>query len=91
MQISQPVGEIIVRRGIETYGGIGDSLVKGVVTRLSATALSVKPGGEARKVAIAGGLVTHGAGVEPLELHGRVEALEINGEVAVMGEGFGKI
>jgi hypothetical protein len=91
VQISQPVGEIIVRRGIETYGGVGDSLVKGVVTRLSATAFSVNPGGEVRKVAIAGGLATHGAGVEPLELHGRVETLEINGGVAVLGEGFGKI
>ncbi len=46
IQISQPVGEIIVRRGIETYGGVGNSLVKGVVTRLPATAFSVKPGGE---------------------------------------------
>jgi hypothetical protein len=91
IQISQPVGEIIVRRGIETYGGVGDSLVKGVVTRLSATAFSVKPGGEARKVAIAGGLVTYGAGVEPLELHGRVGALEIDGGLAAMGEGFGII
>ena len=91
IQISQPVGEIIVRRGIETYGGVGDSLVKGVVTALSATAFSVKAGGEARKVAIAGGMVTHGAGVEPLELHGCVGALEIDGGLAAMGEGFGII
>jgi hypothetical protein len=44
IQISQPVGEINVRRGIETYGGIGDSRVKGVVVKLAATALSIKPG-----------------------------------------------
>jgi hypothetical protein len=91
IQISQPVGDIIVRRGIETYGGAGDSLVKGVVTRLSATAFSVKPGGEARKVEIGGGLTTHGAGVEPLELHGRVEMLEIGGGLATVGEGFARI
>ena len=91
IQISQPVGEIAVRRGIETYGGTGDSLVKGVVTRLSATAFSVKPGGSARKVEISGGLLTHGAGVEPLELHGRIERLHVEGGLAVMGEGFGKI
>jgi hypothetical protein len=91
IQISQPVGEIIVRRGIETYGGVGDSLVKGVVARLSATAFSVKLGGEVRKVAIAGGMVTHGGGVEPLELHGRVGALGIDGGLAAMGEGFGII
>ena len=88
IQISQPVGEIIVQRGIETYGAVGDSLVKGVVTRLSATALSVKPGGEVRKVAVAGGLVTHGAGVEPLELHGRLGTLEIRDGLAATGEGF---
>ena len=42
--MSQPVGEIKVRRGFETYGGKGESLVKGVVVNLSAIALSVKPG-----------------------------------------------
>jgi hypothetical protein len=68
IQISQPVGEIIVRRGIETYGSVGDSLVKGAVTRLSAIALSIKPGGSARRIEIAGGLITHGEGVNPLEL-----------------------
>ena len=42
IQISQPVGEISVRRGIETFGGSGESLVKGVMTNLSAIAFSVK-------------------------------------------------
>ena len=57
--------KVTVRRGIETYGGTGDSLVKGVVVELAAVALSIKPGGAARKIAIAGGLTTHGAGVNP--------------------------
>ncbi|WP_028219778.1 hypothetical protein [Paraburkholderia oxyphila] len=43
----------IARRGIETWGGTGDSRVKGVVVRLAATALSIKPGGSARKIAVA--------------------------------------
>lgn len=77
IQISQPVGQITVRRGIETYGGIGDSLVKGVVVKLAAVALSIKPGGSARRIAIAGGLVTHGVGVNPLELQGTVDSLQI--------------
>jgi hypothetical protein len=29
IQISQPLGSIVVRRGIETFGGTGQSLVKG--------------------------------------------------------------
>jgi hypothetical protein len=91
IQISQPVGQIRVRRGIETYGGIGDSLVKGVVVKLAAIALSVKPGGSARSILIAGGLVTHGAGVNPLELHGSIERLEIGDGFTAAGGGFDKL
>jgi hypothetical protein len=85
IQIGQPVGQIIVRRGIETYGGTGDSLVRGVVVRLSATALSIKPGGAVRKLEIAGGLITHGEGIGPLELHGTVGALQVTEGLAAAG------
>jgi hypothetical protein len=68
--VSQPVGEIKVRRGLETYGGKGESLVKGVVVNLSAIALSVKLGGSIERVQILGGLVTHGPAVEALEQSG---------------------
>ncbi|MFD1556647.1 hypothetical protein ACFSHT_13595 [Paraburkholderia silviterrae] len=88
IQISQRVGEIVVRRGIETWGGTGDSLVKGVVIRLAATALSIKPGGSAQKIAIAGGLITHGGSVNPLELHGAIDTLEIGGGLVAAGGGF---
>jgi hypothetical protein len=88
IQISQPVGRIKVRRGIETFGGAGDSLVKGVVVKLSAIALSVKPGGSARKIDVAGGLVTHGEGISPLELHGDIECLRIADGFAAAGGGF---
>ncbi|MFI5447455.1 hypothetical protein [Polaromonas sp. UC242_47] len=88
MQISQPVGSIVVHRGIETFGGTGDSLVKGVVVKLSAIALSFKPGAWAREVSIAGGLTTHGPGVNPLELHGTVDSLTITGGIRAAGEGF---
>jgi hypothetical protein len=91
IQISQPVGRIKVRRGIETYGGTGDSLVKGVVTKLSAIGLSVKPGGAARKVEIGGGLTTHGKGINPLELHGAIECFRVSDGLAVAGGGFDKV
>jgi hypothetical protein len=58
VQISQPIGTLIVRRGIETFGGEGPSLVKGVVQNLSAIALSVKHGGAAQIIKIGGGLKT---------------------------------
>lgn len=88
IQISRPVGEITVRRGIETHGAAGKSLVKGVVMSLSAIGVSIKPGGSARRLTIGGGLVTHGAGISPLELHGVVETLEIAAGIAGLGGGF---
>jgi hypothetical protein len=91
IQISKPVGRIAVRRGIETFGGTGESLVKGVVVALSAIALSIKPGGSARQIAIAGGLVTHGESIHPLELHGVVGSLQVADGFAAAGGGFEKI
>ena len=91
MQISQPVGRIVVLRGIETHGGVGDSLVKGVVTRLAAIALSIKPGGAARGINVAGGLRTHGVGVEALELHGAVDAFAVQDGLEATGNGFASL
>ncbi len=81
IQISQPIGTLEVHRGIETFGGTGDSLVKGVVVTLSAIALSVKPGGSARAIDIEGGVTTHGKGVSPLELDGLIGQLSIDGGI----------
>ncbi len=91
VQISQPIGRLVVHRGIETFGGIGDSLVKGAVMKLAAVALSVKPGGSAQSIEIEGGVVTHGEGVAPFELHGAVGTLRVSGGFAATGGGFDKI
>jgi hypothetical protein len=88
LQISQPIGMILVKRGIETFGSAGDSLVKGVVTRLSPIAFSIKPGGAVERAEIRGGLVTHGPGIEALELHGRVRELIVQGGLASASGGF---
>jgi hypothetical protein len=79
VQISQPVGNLVFRRGIETYGAVGDSLVKGVVMKLAATGLSIKPGGRAESIHVQGGLRTHAEGVVPLEQNGSVACLHIEG------------
>jgi hypothetical protein len=78
IQLSQPIGRMLVRNGIETFGGSGESLVKGVVTQLPATALSLKPGSKAALIEIVGGLVTHGDGIPRFEMHGSVEILHIS-------------
>lgn len=88
IQISRPVGRITVKRGIETFGGTGDSLVKGVVTQLPAVALSIKPGGTAREIIVDGGLLSHGDGIEAFELHGRVESLRVSAGFGSTGRGF---
>lgn len=79
VQISQPIGILHVRRGVETFGGSGPSLVKGVMQNLSAVALSVKPGGSAQQIKIKGGLKTHGDRVSPLEQEGLIQSLIIDG------------
>jgi hypothetical protein len=79
IQISRPAGSITVRRGIETFGGAGPSLVKGMIQQLSAIALSVKPGAQIESIEIRGGLKTHGSEVLPLELLGSIRRLSIEG------------
>ena len=91
IQISQPIGKLVVHRGIETFGGTGPSLVKGVVINLSAIGLSIKPGGSAREIKIAGGIKTHGAGVAPIEQHGAIETLQVTGGFEAAGGGFDTI
>jgi hypothetical protein len=81
IQISQPIDRLVVRRGIETFGGTGQSLVKGVITTLSAVGLSVKPGGSANQIIIEGGIKTHSPGIPPLEQNGAVETLHITGGI----------
>jgi hypothetical protein len=83
IQIGRAIGKIIVSNGVETFGGTGPSLVQGVVQKLSAIALSIRPGGSARIISIHGGLQTHRTGVNPLEQEGTVETLLIK-------DGFGQ-
>lgn len=91
IQISQPIGRLLVRRGIETFGGTGQSLVKGVVMTLSAIGLSIKPGGSAREIEINGGIKTNGPGISPIEQYGAIEMFRVTGGCIAAGGGFDKI
>jgi hypothetical protein len=85
IQITQPIGRLVVHRGIQTFGGLGQSLVKGHFMPLTAIALSIKPGGSAREIEIAGGVKTNAPNVPPIEQEGKVDSFRITGGFDAMG------
>lgn len=58
VQISQPMGRLVVRNGIQTMGGTGELLAAGQTAQWSAMGLSIKPGGMIGEVEIGGSLLT---------------------------------
>lgn len=92
IQVSKPLGTLTVHHDVETTGGEGMSLVKGVQVSLKAIAFSVKPGGTIDSVTIGGSLRTHGDNVTTLEVEqgGTVKALTIGGTVEALGAGSAK-
>ncbi len=77
--INRPIGRIVVQRGIETYGGIGETLVEGVIVELPAIALSFWAEGLAQEIEVCNGVKTNTAGIEPIEVQGAIETLRITG------------
>ena len=86
IQVSKPVGTIVVDENVVTHGSIGNTLVKGVNMQLPAQAFSVKPGGVVEKLVVNGDLVTHGANVATYAVEGgQIEMLDIKGKVLAHG------
>ena len=83
IQISQPVGDIIVKNNVVTHGGVGKSLVNGLVLKLSADAISIKKGGKVDSLSIGGDIITHGKDVQGYVLHqeAEVKQFELKGEI----------
>ena len=88
VQVSKPVGTIVINKGITTHGSVGNTLVKGVNMLLPAEAFSVKPGGVVDRLEVGGDLVTHGAKVTTYAVEGgKVNAIDIKGQVMAHGAG----
>lgn len=86
MQVSKPVGSIEVKNGIVTNGSTGQTLVKGVIMTLPADGVSVKPGGEIKRLDISGDITTNGDNVHSFNVEGGiVDALNIKGDVVANG------
>jgi hypothetical protein len=87
-QISKPVGTIRVDEYIRTHGGIGPSLVKGVIAELAAEAFSVKPSGSVRQLIVGGDISTDGKNVDALTVDGgSIEEMRIGGDIRANGDG----
>lgn len=72
IQVSKPMGHIKVNKDIVTYGGTGESLVKGEIKELSAIGISILEGAEVKSIEVKGNLYTYGKDIPPIENEGKV-------------------
>lgn len=88
IQISKPIGTLIVNGNVTTHGSIGASLVKGVYFDLPAYALSIKSGGEAKSITINGNIATYGDNVISyiVEEGGNPGILTVGGKITAIGQ-----
>ena len=78
---------MIVEENVTTYGSVGNSLVKGVIMKLAANAVSIKSGGKIESLTIHGDIITYGDNVTNYALEGgEVAKFNIDGEMIVNGE-----
>jgi hypothetical protein len=87
VQVSKPLGRLVVHHGIKTEGASGGSLVKGVIKQLPAYGVSVLQGGEVGEITVSGGIATSGDGVITFRVEGEVRALRVHGGIHASGKG----
>ena len=88
IQISKKIGTLTVLGDVTTHGAFGNSLVKGVITKLPAYAISIKDGGYADRIEVKGNVTTHGDKVTAYttEKGGEVRDLVIGGQITAKGK-----
>lgn len=88
VQISKQVGSITIEGDIQTQGGVGNSLVKGVNMELPAYALSVKNGGNITYLTVKGDISTAGDEVITLQVEsgGTIKHLDVMGQIKATGK-----
>jgi hypothetical protein len=87
IQIGQPIGRLTINGAVVTGGNAGDSLVRGVITRLSAHALSIQPGGQVDRIEVGGDLTAAGADVTTVDVRGEIGMMQIGGGIHATGAG----
>ena len=85
IQVSRELPKLSVAGDVTTVGGEGDSLVKGKVLKLKASALSVKAGGKVGQLSVGGSLRTTGDNVVTMEVEGGIGDIEVAGGIHAEG------
>jgi hypothetical protein len=85
IQVSKPVGTLEIQESVRTNGSIGETLVKGKITRLAANAISVTEGGEVENLVL-GSALTHGENVRTLEVKGKIKQFVVRGDISAFGD-----
>jgi hypothetical protein len=85
IQVSRELPMLSVAGDVSTGGGEGDSLVKGKVLKLKASALSVKAGGTIGQLKVGGSLRTTGDSVVTVEVEGGIGDLSVAGGIHAEG------
>ncbi|MDO4680466.1 MAG: hypothetical protein Q4A55_04255 [Aerococcus sp.] len=87
VQVSKKIGNITIHGNIETQGGLGNSLVKGVNVELPAYALSIKDGGYVDKIEVSGDIKTNGDEVTTfvMEDGGEINQMTVQGAITAAG------
>jgi hypothetical protein len=61
VHVTRVLKQFLIGGGIETYGGPGEGLVKGVMERMTADAIDIVEGGRIEELLIHGNIIVHGA------------------------------
>lgn len=87
IQISKPIGSLVIDQNLETFGGVGGSLVKGVNLMLHALALSIKTGGVVDMIKVGGSIITHGERVDAYSVDGgAVKSISVAKGIHALGK-----
>jgi hypothetical protein len=87
IQVSRDLPSLDITESVTTFGGRGASLVRGEQVRLSATAVSIQPGGRIGRLSVGGALSTHGDEVVTLEVAGTLDTLKVQQGITAVGVG----
>ncbi|GAA5422552.1 hypothetical protein KV134_08450 [Tetragenococcus halophilus] len=87
IQISRAIGKITVENSVETYGTLGETLVKGVLVDLAADGINIQEGGRIKQLHVDNNIVTNGDTVSSYHIDGdMVETFTIDGEIVANGK-----